>query len=377
MKTKSIAFAAIAALSLASVLALAACSDEGSDAGKTGSVAATLGDITIYEDDVTAQVESLRAYYGYDDDTYWAWVLTLSGYTAESFREYTIESMVYGDVLPVAAEKLGITVDPADVDAAIAAVQESYGLTDEQWATTLSNSGYTAESYRSAVEASLLETAVYEAVTADATITDEIFEEYGMPYVSSYYANMKRSSHILFAAEDEETAKQVLDEITAGTLDFAEAVSTYSIDTGSAVDGGDVGWDGLATFVTEYQDALDELSVGEMSGLVLSQFGYHIILCTDEFTWTEDTTVADVPSELYDIICTYYLSSSLESVVYNAYIEEVRNGMGFEVYPMPAGLSYDVDIEALLNPETDEGDGDEGAGDESAGDEGSEARPNW
>lgn len=371
--------AACAALCLAGALGLAGCDDLGAGSihkgtSTEGDVAATVGDNNIYEADVTYQVEAIRAQYGYTDDTMWAWMLALSGYTPETFREYIIDSMSYEYVVPVAAAQKGVTVPAEDVDAAVAGMKETYGLTDEQWATALANSGYTEESYRETVELSLMEEALYEAVTEGAEMTDELFEEYGMPYVEAYYANIKRSSHILFAVEDQETAERVLAELQEGTLTFDDAVAQYSIDTGSAVAGGDVGWSGIHTFVDEYQGALDELEPGQMSGLVLSQFGYHIILCTDAFVYTDETTVADLPEDLYEHVSTNYLGSSLASITYNEYIESVREDMGYVINPMPEGLSYDVDIEAALASlygDTEvEGAGDgtgDGAGDDEAG----------
>ena len=59
------------------------------------------------------------------------------------------------------------------------------------------------------------------------------------------YDGAKRSSHILFNTGDEATAQDVLDRINSGELDFAEAAKEYSQDTGSAENGGDVGWDKL------------------------------------------------------------------------------------------------------------------------------------
>ena len=113
--------------------------------------------------------------------------------------------------------------------------------------------------------------------------TDEEVLEYAKTAVASY-DGAKKSPISLFDADDKETAQSVLDQINSGELDFAEAAKEYSTDTGSAADGGDVGWDKLTTFVDEYQDALDSLEVGQVSGLVESDYGYHIIKCTEEFT---------------------------------------------------------------------------------------------
>ncbi len=53
----------------------------------------------------------------------------------------------------------------------------------------------------------------------------------------------------------------MLDQINSGQLDFAEAAKQYSQGNaegtgGSAAKGGDVGWDKLSSFVTEYTDGL-------------------------------------------------------------------------------------------------------------------------
>ena len=110
--------------------------------------------------------------------------------------------------------------------------------------------------------------------------SDEDVLSYAQTYISSF-DGAKRSSHILFDADDTETAQSVLDQINAGTLDFAEAAKTYSKDS-SAQNGGDVGWDKLNSFVSEYTAGLADLSKGQVSGLVTSSYGIHIIKCTDE-----------------------------------------------------------------------------------------------
>lgn len=73
----------------------------------------------------------------------------------------------------------------------------------------------------------------------------------------------------------EQRAESVLDKVEAGE-DFAELARENSSD-GSAEAGGDVGWTGENQFVQEFTDAAEGLEVGETSGLVQTQFGYHIL----------------------------------------------------------------------------------------------------
>ena len=360
-----------AAMCVACAVALSACNS--ADGQSKGNPAAVLGETVIYENDVTTYIQTFRAQYGLMDDASWAGYLSYYGMDAAGLREAVIKNMTFADVLPQAAEKAGVSVAAEDVDAAVDKMKTSNGLSDEQWAAALANSGYTEESYRTMVEQSLLQDALEKKMAEGAEVTDEIFDEYGMIYVRAYYSEMRRSSHILFAPEDEAKAAEVLAKLQSGELAFADAVAEYSIDTGSAVNGGDVGWDGMTTFVTEYQTALDELEEGEMSGLVQSQFGYHIILCTDHFVCDENTPASEVPDEVRELISAYFLKSIAQEEAYDALLDETRESMGFVMYDMPAGLPYDVDVEAVLAAAEAEHDHDhdhdhegEGSGEETA-----------
>ncbi len=70
--------------------------------------------------------------------------------------------------------------------------------------------------------------------------------------------------------------EDIRERITAGTLTFEEAAQKYSED-GSARGGGDLGWTKRGKFVPEFEAAAYNLDPGEMSGIVKSEFGYHLI----------------------------------------------------------------------------------------------------
>lgn len=71
-------------------------------------------------------------------------------------------------------------------------------------------------------------------------------------------------------------AQQILDSIKAGA-DFAEMAKKYSEDPGSAAQGGDLGFVRKGVFYPEFEEAAFKLQQGEISGLVESPIGYHII----------------------------------------------------------------------------------------------------
>jgi peptidyl-prolyl cis-trans isomerase D len=81
-------------------------------------------------------------------------------------------------------------------------------------------------------------------------------------------------------AEKRKLAEKVLAKANAGD-DFAALARKYSDDTGSATKGGDLGSFGRGTMVPEFEQAAFSLKTGDVSDLVETQFGLHIIKVTD------------------------------------------------------------------------------------------------
>ena len=96
-----------------------------------------------------------------------------------------------------------------------------------------------------------------------------------------------RASHILFKTEGKDeavvraTAEKVLQEVKAGG-DFAELAKKYSEDEQSAKQGGDLDYFARGKMVPEFDQAAFSLEPGQVSDLVKTQFGFHIIKVTDK-----------------------------------------------------------------------------------------------
>jgi peptidyl-prolyl cis-trans isomerase SurA len=102
--------------------------------------------------------------------------------------------------------------------------------------------------------------------------------------------------HILMKTnelDDDETVRQKLSKLRDRILkgeDFAGLASTNSADPGSAPDGGDLGWSGPGTFVPEFDKAIADLKVNEISEPFKSRYGWHIVqmLGTRTYDSTDD-----------------------------------------------------------------------------------------
>jgi peptidyl-prolyl cis-trans isomerase D len=118
--------------------------------------------------------------------------------------------------------------------------------------------------------------------------TEEEAKKFYDENASKFQGNEQRhASHILIGvsataspeakAEAKKKAEQVLAEVKKNPAKFAELAKKYSQDPGSAEKGGDLGTFGRGSMVKPFEDAVFAMKPGDISGLVQSDFGYHII----------------------------------------------------------------------------------------------------
>ncbi len=101
----------------------------------------------------------------------------------------------------------------------------------------------------------------------------------------------RRASHILINApktassQEREAAKakaaELLEQVRKAPASFAEAARKNSQDTGSAPNGGDLDFFGRGAMVKPFEDAAFAMKKGDISDVVESDFGYHVIQLTD------------------------------------------------------------------------------------------------
>ncbi len=360
----------IIGVSAACCFALVGCG--GTNYGYTGGVAATVNGSEIEEDTITKYIQDFRTSSDLTSDQDWANWMNDNSLDPSTVRSQVIDYYTEVELKKQACDEKGISVDQSEVDEHIESMKSNYS-SDEEWQSALSSTGISEDQYRQAIEEGFRDEALMENVAGDSAEADdsEVLEMLNTYY--TMFDGAKRSSHILFSSDDEATAQEVLDQINAGTLDFADAAKQYSTDTASAENGGDVGWDATNTFVDAYTTALGELSKGEVSGLVTSDYGIHIIKCTDEFSCdgTADS-LDDYPSEFVDYISNIVKSQN-QSSAYNDWFTSYKDQADIQINDMPEDVPYNLDMTQYESEEGTTDESGDGSSTEGSSEEGNDA----
>ena len=122
-------------------------------------------------------------------------------------------------------------------------------------------------------------------------------------------------------------AKQMIDSLynraKAGN-DFATLAATYSNDTGSARDGGSLGWVSPGVMVPEFEQVMKETPVGQISKPFQSQFGWHILQVTD-------TRQQDMTKEVQERMARQILGERLFDTEVDSWMRELRANAYVEI----------------------------------------------
>ncbi|MBS0563962.1 MAG: peptidylprolyl isomerase [Proteobacteria bacterium] len=159
---------------------------------------------------------------------------------------------------------------------------------------------------------------------AKAAVTDEALKKaYDEKYAKAAPSKEYDASHILVKTEDE--AKAIRAELDKGG-DFAAIAKEKSLDTGSAANGGELGWFGPGMMVKPFEDAVVKMEKGKLSDPVKTDFGWHIIKLNDERT-AAAPKLEDVKEELAGDLRQKAVEAKVKELTDAAKVERKADGI--------------------------------------------------
>ena len=224
-----------------------------------------------------------------------------------------LQRMIEERLLIDAGRKLGLKVDETSVTKAIDDIKRSNGINDGDLEKMLQAEFKSIDDYKNKIRDQILISRVvgYE-VRKRAAVSNEEIEEYYNQHIKDYWVLGKlKLRHILFLMDDKlleedrlfkrQKAHMALKKIRSG-IDFIEVAKEFSEDI-SASTGGDLGEIERGKMVPEFEKAAFLLKEGEVSDLVETPYGLHIIKVDEIFpgqTLPLDNVKAKIENKLKD-----------------------------------------------------------------------------
>ncbi len=265
-----------------------------------------------------------------------------------------IDSLIVIKLLGKYAEENNITVSSQEVDDQLKMIIDSY-TSEKDFEENLKNMGIDRNFLESELRSQILRRKIYNEVTTDIIITDQQAKQYYDDNRETLYLVPTRvkASHILAvfpwikdgsekSGEGRNEAlkkiETVEDELKNGG-DFEELAKKYSDDELTAENGGDLGYISKGQTVGEFEEALFSLDVGEVSGIIETEYGFHIIKVTDR----QEEHYQDFEEVKEDI--KKYLLDSHKLKEYNDFIFSLIKD---------ANIEYFIDVESTLEQSQEE-----------------------
>ncbi|MBN2111915.1 peptidylprolyl isomerase [Candidatus Woesearchaeota archaeon] len=189
-----------------------------------------------------------------------------------------LEGMIVEKLLLQEADKMGITVTDEEVDVYTQALLDAYGITEENLTKSLEEAGSNMEELKEQFRDRLIITQLLnETIFSEIEVSEDEINNYYEENIAQFTTpEMVRASHILVNTSEE--AESIRNKALEG-VDFGELAKEYSVCPSSANEG-DLGWFTRGDMIKEFEDAAFALKLNQISGIVETQYGFHIIKVT-------------------------------------------------------------------------------------------------
>ena len=246
-------------------------------------------------------------------------------------KSKVLDQLIEKKLVEQAANKAGITVSEKEIDNTIEDVKRQNNIGQEDLLSALAKNGLTFKEYREQLKDQIRQVKfINKEFRANVKVSDE-------DVVSYYKQNQDRFSgpamyrvriiSFLLSGQDkgkdaEKKAKDILAMAQKGA-DFAKLASAYS-DGPNVKDGGDLGYISPGEMDAAVEKAAGGLSIGEISDVIKTPAGFHIIQLIDRRK-AEPKPIAAVLDEIKNIIFQKIIDERyklwLEEIMKKAYIE--------------------------------------------------------
>lgn len=317
------------AMSIMLGVSMTACSS----GSKDDDVVATVNDkkITVaeYKKALDLNKQATESMYG---ESIWDMEVEKGKKYKEFFKDSVMEQMINTQILFEQAKKENLLPSKEDVDKKFKEFEKSIAE-NKAYKENMKKLGITNEDIKKEQEIGLAIQNYQDNFKKITKISDEEIKKYYEDNKKEFYEDKVKASHILISTVDENNkplseakkaeakkkAEDILKKAKSGE-EFATLAKEYSDDKGSGAKGGDLDFFEKGAMVPEFEAAAWKLKVGEISELVETQFGYHIIKVTDKVE--KQLNFDDVKNTIKDKLLGNKYTETIKKLTKDAKIEK-------------------------------------------------------
>lgn len=267
---------------------------------------ASVNNTRITEKAVDTRISIFKLFYGPSIDT-------------PEIREKLLDQLIDEALLAQEGLKLKVSVSKDELNKEFSTFKEQMEFQfggKEQATAELKKINVTDNDLRAFIETYMLMQNVYKKITEKVTVPDQDLAKFYEERKNDFVQEEKvRARHIL--VETKQQADKILSEIKAGK-DFAELAKEHST-CPSSQQGGDLSYFGRGEMDETFEKAAFALQVGQVSGVVQTRFGFHIIK-VEERSPMKQLTFDEVKGEILEM-----LLEERKSEVFENRLRELQN----------------------------------------------------
>lgn len=211
----------------------------------------------------------------YDNQT----LASLDQATINMLKNTVLRQIINSQLLLQQAKNEKVKISTSDIDGEIEKIKANFS-SSEAFNDALKANNLTLADLKKEIENNLMINYILNQEKNKVSISEEELSNYYNENKMTFFDPEKvRARHILVTTEEE--ANEILLQLKEGLISFADLAKEKSI-CPSAANGGDLGFFSKGQMVKEFEEAAFSLKPGEISNIVKTEYGYHIIKCEEK-----------------------------------------------------------------------------------------------
>ncbi|MGL5693557.1 MAG: peptidylprolyl isomerase [Peptostreptococcaceae bacterium] len=283
--------------------------------------------VGYYESMLALNKQTVEMYYG---NTIWDQEIEEGVKYRDNFKEMILDQMVYTEAVYEAAKKENLVPTDEEVNKDIEKFKES-SKDNKESQKELEKMGINDEFLKFQFTRDLASEKYKANFEKNNPVTDEEIKKYYEDNKKDFYVDQVKASHILIKtiddqkkplsdkekAEAKKKAEEALAKVNSGE-EFSKIAKEYSQD-GSSQNGGDLGFFSKGEMVKPFEDAAFSMKAGEISDIVETEFGYHIIMVTDI-----DKGQKSLDDKIGEKVVKDTIKTTLQTEKYTSQVEKLK-----------------------------------------------------